>query len=89
VVLDISAGGCSFSFNVEEDEDIPELTVEDEMTVIMQPVGFAGDQDFAGILRSIRRSETRMTVGIQFQNLEPSIAEKLGSYVQGIVKLKD
>lgn len=89
VVLDISAGGCSFTFSLEEDEDIPELTVDDEMVVVMQPVGFSGDQEFAGTLRSIRRSENRMTVGIQFKDLDGAVTEKLGSYVRGIMKFKE
>jgi hypothetical protein len=82
VVLDISIGGCRFSFS--ESKEPIDVAVDAELKLRCQLPGIEGDQEFEGRVKRVEKDKMRTVLGIEFNNVEQKIQALITQYSSAV-----
>jgi len=88
VILDISAGGCNFFFDLSDREGLPDIKVGDEVKFFLHIGGSSGIKTVQATVRNLRSSGDRMTIGAQFQNVDIETFGNLETYISTVTRSK-
>lgn len=88
VILDISAGGCNFFFDLSGHEGLPDVKVGDEVKFSLHIGGSSGIKTVQATVRNLRSGGDRMTMGAQFQNVDIETLDNLETYINTVTRSK-
>jgi len=84
MVLDISEEGCLIAVQGSGHE--AGFEPNSEVRVKLQLPGLKGEQTIQGFLRHISADQTKRHFGIQFNDIDPKIRDKIAEYVAAILE---
>jgi len=86
-VTDISKGGCRFVSRRMSEEDLRRLSMEKHLVMQILLPGDAHPRELKGQVRSVRHDGRNAILGLQFQDPDPELLEKLSDFVDASVFL--
>lgn len=84
VLTDINSDGCRFNFSVSADDPTEIIQEDDTITISFQLLGIEGDQKCNGKVQNIEKNNDILSVGIQFDELNPEVMRKIEIYVKSV-----
>lgn len=86
VILDISVGGCRVYTEYDE-RDYVSIDVEKDIQLSFQLTGTAEDQIINGQVQNVRKDNKLAEIGIQFDEENVEIIEKVKEYIDNFFRL--
>ena len=80
VITDISQKGCGIMINLEDEENLPELSLNSPIILKSEYLLGNSDLDLAGMVRNARKKKGKLYVGIQFSDLHEKAKHHIDSY---------
>jgi c-di-GMP-binding flagellar brake protein YcgR len=80
-ITDISLGGCRYVSRQMTEEDIHRLALEKKLVVYIKFPGDQLSQVVKGQVRSVRHDGEKAILGLQFEDPEPDLVEKLSDFI--------
>lgn len=80
-ITDISIGGCRYVSHQMTEQDIHKLTLEKRLVVYIRFPGDELSQAVKGQVRSVRHDGEKAILGLQFEDPEPDLVEKLSDFI--------
>jgi c-di-GMP-binding flagellar brake protein YcgR len=84
-IVDISSGGCKFSFDASGEAIIPRIEVGEAIKLIFQLPGSPQQQAANGNVRSITRDQTKVVLGIEFDVLDKETAKNIEALIESFL----
>ncbi|MBN1545245.1 MAG: flagellar brake protein [Syntrophaceae bacterium] len=91
IITDISMGGCSFDFSKSDITEFPNVNILDKVSVSMNLKDKEFMENIGAIVRSIRKDENNLSLGLQFnagEEIEQNGKTKgaLADYLRNLVE---
>jgi c-di-GMP-binding flagellar brake protein YcgR len=86
-ILDISLGGCCFAFSPSSEDEVSQVQPGDEIALSAQMPGVPRDLTIRMTVGSIRRQNSRISIGGSFKDLENDALTAVENYVGTMAKL--
>ncbi len=80
VISDISRGGCRLKLKDVEGSDAGNLEIGSEVILYFPLLGLQGVRECSGIVRNINLDSEGISIGIEFEMVEPELIEMIGAY---------
>jgi c-di-GMP-binding flagellar brake protein YcgR len=84
-IVDISQKGCMCIINTvgEENKNLSEMTyLDSKINIMVQFKGFGGREEVVGVIRNVRKDVTQIQLGVMFEQMSPSLKEKIDDYIE-------
>ena len=88
VILDISAGGCNFFFDLSDHEGLPDIKVGDDVKFSLHIGGSSGVTTVQATVRNLRSGGDKITIGAQFLNVDIETLSNLETYINIVTRSK-
>lgn len=86
VILDISTGGCKFTFLEPENLNEHPIQVGDRLNTTFELMGIRNIRTISGEIRSLSMDDKKVTLGISFDQTNTELLNKIESYVNSVIK---
>lgn len=86
VIMDISSSGCRLTLHPSATAPQPDIRPGDVLKLSFPFLGIKGDLDFAGKARNITEEKGKLSIGIQFDELDKEIADEIDVYVKRVLE---
>lgn len=87
-ITNISPNGCQFSAKTGDLKGFV-LNEGSELQIDFQFIGLEGDQSLRGTVRNLQQNTEITGLGLQFQDTDQAVREKIQSYVREVLKFSD
>ena len=88
VIFDISVGGCRLKLRDISDVDASELGVGREVILYFPLLGLQGVRECSGIVRNITLDSEGISIGVEFDTVEPELVDMIETYTKADSKHK-
>lgn len=82
VIMDISTGGVRFVVKLDGEQNGNSIEVGEQLLLEFPLYGLDGVRKCQGTVRSLSKDGKKLDLGLQFQDLDPAVAEKIEAYVE-------
>lgn len=84
VILDISERGCRCLIKASQGENMPNITINQDLTINFQLPGVENEMTISGIVKNFKRDINELHLGIQFDKISQSVQNKINQYVLSV-----
>jgi hypothetical protein len=84
IISDISRGGCRLKLKEIGETETERLRIDSEVILYFPLLGLQGVQECSGTVRNINLDSEGVSIGIEFDIVEPELIEMIGSYTKMI-----
>ncbi|MFH1091540.1 MAG: flagellar brake protein [Pseudomonadota bacterium] len=86
LVVDISPGGCCFSFEANPQNLVLDFDIIKEVTLSFALLGLKGERDFLCRIMNHKQEGNTVNLGLQFEKVDESISEAITRYVRQVAE---
>lgn len=86
-LLDMSSKGALWKINSKGKELLPNIKLEDQIQLRCLLPGFSEEQSIFGYVKNIKKDQKETRIGIEFNQLENNLQNKIESYLYSIESL--
>jgi hypothetical protein len=87
MIWDISAGGCCFTFNVPEADDLPEVSVGDVIRLILSILEPGINKPVQAQIMSVRKKGRKVRVGTKFMDIDAACLQTVQTYIDSVMQV--
>jgi c-di-GMP-binding flagellar brake protein YcgR len=84
VILDISERGCRCLIKASQGENMPNITINQDLTINFQLPGVENEMTISGIVKNFKRDINELHLGIQFDKISQPVQNKINQYVLSV-----
>ena len=89
MIGDISRGGCRFKMKYRDGSEVDQLKIGKEIVLYFPLMGIEGARELKGKIRNTNLDSSGISIGIQYEELDPEISEMIQSYVKTVREYRD
>ena len=89
LILDISRGGCKFTIHTPEETIIDDADLNINTNLTFQLPGLIDKYSVSGKIRSSNKDKNQISIGIEFDQANTGVLDKIDHYVDAIIKFED
>ena len=86
IISDISRGGCRLKLRDTQDVEAADLDIGREVILYFPLLGLQGVKECSGIVRNITLDGEGISIGIEFDTVDPELGDMIESYTKAVAE---